>query len=128
MSESLTGVPENVTNPTNEVFSSPLEYITLYEGRTNIDSRLRDIESSLVITVPMTPATRLSVNIPAHYTEMNLGRTLEEYLKQDAFQNSPTSPFEVFVLVNGLRGIDLTQTRAYKDAKAFAQANPQFPL
>jgi len=101
-----------------------LSYLEKASAESSSRKHVRDIEGTLVTHGNMSLGTRLIVNIPAHFSEMNLTRTLGEYAKQDL----PYDQFEVFVLVNGLRGADLADSAAYKDAIAFQQRNPGLPL
>ncbi len=105
-------------------------YVDSLIASTSDRRRIEATESTLVAPEVLDSGIGLSVNIPAHFTEMNLGRTLGQYLKQEPYSLDPKvkPPFELFVLVNGAPGEDLESSRAYSDAEAFKAKHPDFPL
>ena len=71
--------------------------------------RLQTMEGTAITPGIMRPDTRVVVMIPAHYSEMNLDRTLHQYARQDLLQpvipgKMPGPAFELAVLVNGRKG------------------------
>lgn len=122
------GTSEKFPLEVQPVLNVPDYILTLDLDRTK-RTRLEKIEDQAIGPDQMAPTTRAVVAIPAHHTEMNLGRTLGEYVKQTAFLESSSNPtFEVLILINGLGNVDLASSRAYQDAVAFRGRDPSFPL
>jgi|GEM_PF-4159287 len=97
--------------------------------------RLGNIERTAVSPGIMHPQTRAVVMIPAHHSEMNLGRTLTEYAKQTSIghrngEQKKETKVELVLLINGKKKEvpDLTQTRAYTDARRFVDSHFPIPL
>ncbi len=76
--------------------------------------KLRDAEGKVLSTGMMHPQLRVAVNVPARFSERELGRTLELYARQTALEEGVR--FEVNVLLNGPAGTDLEDSPAFDDA------------
>ncbi len=73
----------------------------------------------------MKPTCRLTINIPAHASERNLGHTLSQYARQAGLSDIY---FEIAVLVNSTeKKEDLRKSPAFKDAIAARNSVP-FPV
>ncbi len=78
---------------------------------------------------PMSPNCRVVINIPVHFGEKNLEKTLLQYLNQTALEGGKEEVgFEIVVLVNGPDGTDLKSTTAYKHAIAIQEKFPELKI
>ncbi|MBI2019412.1 hypothetical protein HYS95_01945 [Candidatus Daviesbacteria bacterium] len=100
--------------------NSPVEQFREQYARKSDRSRQDIAMQNLISYGPIESSVRVICTIPVHYEERYLLRTLGEYSKQDDL-----SSFELFLLVNGKRGADITTSPAYNSILEGRQKYPK---